>query len=189
MFLEELLSGKHLIVSYYYSVNLSITFSIARELTRRGEKVCILNQEKIKWNLVPFSVDLTCDQGSVNMVFEADSENQVPPNYLLVTSIRELKLPDSRKFKVTKVDANSFLAIGEGTRFLFRLNHGVIEDVQERDDVIQILRELGGEATLQDLVNISSRKLRRSKEEIREELSHLVKIGRVEIKKSRVRLK
>ncbi|AWR99774.1 hypothetical protein [Metallosphaera hakonensis] len=189
MFLEELASRRHLVLSYFYTVNLTLVLSLARLLESRGEEVCIIHDERIRWNLAPFTVNLKCSPNSVNLVFEAESELEVPKDFLLVTSNRNLKLHDATTLRLSKVKEGIFMALGEGAKFTFRISANGVEDYEERkSDVIKILEELGGEATLQDIVNISSKRLNLSREMVREELGFLARTGKIVIKKNVVRL-
>lgn len=188
MFIDELVVGKHLIVSYYYSVNLRLTLTLAKLLKDRGEEVCILNEHKIKWNLAPFTVEFNCSESSVNLVFEAESELEVPKNYLFVTSSRKLNLPGAKTFHIKKISEVAFLAYSEEARFSFKIGKDTIEEFEQGEDLIKILKDLGGEATLRDLVNISSKKLNLPKEKVREEVSFLINTGKISVAKNFIRL-
>ncbi|EHP68759.1 MAG: hypothetical protein RXS23_00910 [Metallosphaera yellowstonensis] len=186
MFLEELLTGRHLLVSYYYSVNVAIISSIARELSRRGFSVCIVNLEKMRfWE----RVEVKCEPGARVLVFDAESESEVPQDYLLVTSTMNLNLEGVKRYKIKKVQGNIYRAEGEAT-YYFKVNQGRVEDYElsQGDLLVDILRELGGEATLKDLVNIYSHRSGKGREKVREELGLLARLGKIEIRGGKVRL-
>ncbi|BCS91633.1 hypothetical protein [Metallosphaera javensis (ex Sakai et al. 2022)] len=185
MFLEELASGKHLIVSYYYTASLTITLTLARLLRQRGEEVCIINEDRIRWNLAPFPVDLKCGPRSVNLVFDAMSESEVPSSYLLVTSSRHLRLPSAREFKLTRINDGIYMATGEGTKFLFKVSNAGVEDVDyEKSSVLSVLEDFGGTALLGELVDAASQRLKMPKEQVREEIAFLIRIGKVRTRKN-----
>ncbi len=189
MFLEELASGKHLLVSYYYTASLTVTLSLARLLTQRGEEVCIVNEDRVKWNIAPFSVELRCTPKSVNLVFEAMSEAEVPPNYLLVTSTRHLRLPGARELKVSRINDGIFMAVGEGSKFLFKVTNTGVEDVNyEKSSVLSVLEDFGGTALLGELVEAASRKLNMPKEQVREEIAFLIRIGKLRARRNLIEI-
>ncbi|MEM4746564.1 MAG: hypothetical protein QXF40_04340, partial [Metallosphaera sp.] len=76
----------------------------------------------------------------------------------------------------------------EEARFSFKIGKDTIEEFEQGEDLIKILKDLGGEATLRDLVNISSKKLNLPKEKVREEVSFLINTGKISMAKNFIRL-
>ncbi|EWG08032.1 MAG: hypothetical protein ASUL_00220 [Candidatus Aramenus sulfurataquae] len=192
VFLEALLGKRVFVHSYYYSVNLVIALNFAEMLSKNGKKVCIFNYGKIKWEFFPYQLELKldCSPGSEVIVFEAESEKEVPENFALVTSYRNLKV-NGEKVNVEKVDANLFKATVEGETYLFKIVEGRIVDYEMGDlqrNLLELIKELGSPCSLTDVVNIASRRFNASRDKVREELQFLVNVGKIKVKNKVIEL-
>lgn len=189
--LEELISKKRLIRSYYYLAKLILVINIAEYLSSKGKDVCIFNIDKIKLEYYNFSLNfnLKCNERSENIIFEAEDESEVPINFLIVTSTKKLNLgiPTSEIFKV---DQNLYRINIDENILLFRIVNGKIveEKIKNVDEeIVNLLREYG-ELTLKEIVDIVSRKTNNSRDSIRKEIYFLKDIGIIEIKEGKVLL-
>ncbi|ARM76297.1 hypothetical protein [Acidianus manzaensis] len=193
MFLENIIDNSSLIISYYYSVNLTILMNFASILhKKRNKNICIANYGKIKWEFYPYEIDfpIRCDENSALLIFEAESEKEIPDKkFSLITSYKNLKI-DAIKIKIDKTSNNLYKAIvKDNVISLFKINEGKI--IEERLDntyteILNIINDLGGTCDLKDLLNISSKKLNTTKEEIKEKLLFLKEINKIEIDKNKV---
>lgn len=193
MFLEKLIDKHTLVVSYYYTANLTLLLNFASILHRKkGTYICIANYGKIKWELYPYELDfpIKCDDNASLLVFEAESEREVPEKFVLVTSYKNLKI-NATKVRIEKINSRIYKAIFEDYIEAFKINNGRIEEVKLDDALTEILRiisELGEEVELKDVVNIVSKKLELTKEEVREKLLFLQELNKIEIKDKKIRL-
>lgn len=193
MFLERLLDKKSLVISYYYSVNLILLMNFASLYYRKtGKNVCIGNFGKIKWELYPKDVDfpIICDENSALLVFEAESESELPEKFIFATSYKNLKV-NAVKVRVEKFDQNTYRAIIEDEIIPFKITKGEINEVRltdEHNELLNIIKELGGECEMKDLVNIASKRLNIPRDEVRERLLFLKEIDKIEIDGKKIRL-
>ncbi len=192
MFLEALLGKRTFVHSYYYSVNLAIALNFAEMLSKNGKKVCIFNYGKIKWEFFPYELNLNldCSPGSEVIVFEAESEKEVPEDFALVTSYKSLKIRATR-VDVEKVDVNLFKATIDGDSYLFKLVEGRLVDYEVSElqkGILDLIRELGSPCSLTDVVNIASRRFNASRDKVREELQFLVNLGKIRVKNKVIEL-
>lgn len=193
MFLEELLDKRSLIISYYYSINLTLLLNFASLLyKKKGSHICIINYGKIKWEFYPYEINfpVKCDENASVLVFEAESEKEVPEKFNLVTSYKNLKI-NAVKVKVEKIDASTYKAILDDYVEMFKINQGKIEEVKLDNtltELIKIISELGSETELKDVVNIASKRLELTKDEVREKLLFLQELNKIEIKDKKVKI-
>ncbi|AWR94795.1 hypothetical protein [Acidianus brierleyi] len=185
VFLERLLDLKSIIISYYYSINLTIIMNVASLLSKQSKDVCIINYDKIKWDFYPYNIDfsLNCSPKSEIIVFEAENEREIPKNFRLVTTYKNLKI-DGTKIKIDKVDINLYKSRIDDEEYLFRVINGKIEDYEIRDidkEILNIITSLGNPCNLTDVINISQKKLNLPRDKIREELQFLIQIGKIKI--------
>ncbi len=185
MFLERLLGLKTIIISYYYSANLTISINVASLLSKQGKDICIVNYDKIRWNLYPYDMDFSpnCSPQSEIIVFEAESESEIPKNFRLVTTFKNLKI-DGIKVKINKVDTNLYKALFNDEEYFFKIINGKIEDYEIDNvdkEILNIISNLGSPCNLTDVINISSKKLNMSRDKIREELQFLTQLGKIKI--------
>jgi hypothetical protein len=185
VFLERLLGLKTIIISYYYSANLTISINVASLLSKQGKDICIVNYDKIRWNLYPYDMDFSpnCSPQSEIIVFEAESESEIPKNFRLVTTFKNLKI-DGIKVKINKVDTNLYKALFNDEEYFFKIINGKIEDYEIDNvdkEILNIISNLGSPCNLTDVINISSKKLNMSRDKIREELQFLTQLGKIKI--------
>ncbi|AWR97589.1 hypothetical protein DFR86_08530 [Acidianus sulfidivorans JP7] len=191
MFLDNLVDNSSLIISYYYSVNLTILMNYASILhKKRNKNICIANYGKIKWEFYPYEIDfpIRCDENSAMLVFEAESEKEIPEKFSLATSYKNLRI-NAIKIQIEKIDNNLYKAISKGNIIsVFKINEGKITEQQMDNiyaEILYIIKDLGGTCDLRDLLNISSKKLEIPKEEIKERLLFLKEINKIEIEKNK----
>ena len=189
-FINEILGKKVCILSYYYIPKLWIVMEVASRVSKR-RKVCIQGLDRVKWELYPYSTDfnLSCDQGSYLIQFEAEEFNEKAD---LITSTKRAR--DNRvNYRVDKAFNNVYKAVNdEGRLHIFKLREGHVEDVslgKEETYLISVLSELGGEAELRDLVNICSRKMQTDRDHVRRLVYYLRDVGYLDLTKGRVSLK
>ena len=189
--IEELISKPRVIKSYHYYPKLVLTLNIAEYLYSQGKDVCIFNFDKINWQYYPYKINfmMKCKENSENLIFEAEDETQVPLKFLLVTSIKNLKLglPVS---EIQRIDQNLYRINFDNEIRLFRIIEGKIVEEKIRglsDEIIELLNEYR-ELSLKEIVNILSNKTRSSRENVRQEIYFLKEIGIVEIKNGKVSL-
>ena len=189
--LEELISKPRVIKSYYYYPKLILTINIAEYLYSQGKDVCIFNFDKINWQYYPYQINfvMKCNENSENLVFEAEDEAEVPLKFLLVTSIKNLKLglPIS---EIQRVDQNLYKINIDGQIRLFRIIEGKIVEEKIKglaDEILELLKEYK-ELSLKEIVDIVSNKAMSSRENVRKEVYFLKEIGVVEIKDGKVSL-
>ncbi len=185
MFLERLLELKSIITSYYYYINLAIIMNVASLLSKENKDICIINYDKIKWDFYPYDIDfsLNCSPRSEIIVFEAESEKEIPKNFKLITTYKNLKV-DGIKIKIDKIDVNLYKSRIDDKEYLFRVINGKIEDYEIGDidkEILNIISSLGNPCNLTDVINISQKKLNLPRDKIREELQFLIQIGKIKI--------
>jgi len=159
--------------------------NVAYLLSKQGKDICIINYDKIKWNFYPYNIDfsINCSPNSEIIVFEAENESEIPKNFRLVTTYKNLKI-DGTKIKIDKIDINLYKSKIDDKEYLFRLINGKIEDYEIGDidkEILNIIASLGNTCNLTDVINISQKKLNLSREKIREELQFLIQIGKIKI--------
>ena len=189
--LEELISKPRFIRSYYYYPKLTLTLNIAEYLYSQGKDVCIFNFDKINWQFYPYKINfvMKCNENSENLVFEAEDEIQVPLKFLIVTSIKNLKLglPVS---EIQRIDQNLYRINFDNQIRLFRIVDGKIIEEKVKglsDEIIELLNEYK-ELSLKEVVDIISNKTKSSRENVRKEIYFLKEIGVVEIQNGKVLL-
>lgn len=189
--LEELISKPRVIKSYYYYPKLVLILNIAEYLYNQGKDVCIFNFDKINWQYYPYQINfvMRCNEDSENLIFEAEDETQVPLKFLIVTSVKNLKLgfPIS---EIQRIDQNLYKINIDNEIYLFRIINGKIIEEEVRglsDEIIELLNEYK-ELSLKEIVDIISNKTRSSRENVRREVYFLKEIGVLEIKNGKVSL-
>jgi len=189
--LEDLISKPRVIKSYYYYPKLILTIAIAEYLYSQGKDVCIFNFDKINWQYYPYQINfvMRCNEDSENLVFEAEDETEVPLKFLIVTSIKNLKLgvPIS---EIQRVDQNLYKINIDGQIRLFRIIEGKIVEEKIKglaDEILELLKEYK-ELSLKEIVDIVSNKTRSSRESVRKEVYFLKEVGVIEIKDGKVSL-
>ncbi|BBD73987.1 hypothetical protein HS1genome_2376 [Sulfodiicoccus acidiphilus] len=190
--LELLASRKSLVRSYFYSVNLMLLFKVGAILAKTND-VCIINEHKIRWNLAPvLEFNPRCVEGAKLLVFEAESELEVPQEFWLATSPKRLKL-QADVVEVVKLSDGSFKATLANELFNFRISGGQLLELKMGSDeaeVLRLLEEWGGEAELKDVVAVASKRCGMTRDAVREvvwrlkEKGYLDLIGRLVKKKN-----
>jgi len=189
--LEELISKPRVIKSYYYYPKLILTLNIAEYLYSRGKDVCIFNFDKINWQYYPYQTNfiMKCNENSENLIFEVEDESQIPLKFLIVTSIKNLKLglPVS---EIQRMDQNLYRINLDNQIYLFRIVDGKILEEKVKglsEEIIQLLNEYK-ELSLKEVVDIISNKTKSSRENVRKEVYFLKEIGVVDIQNGKVSL-
>ncbi|PVU75621.1 hypothetical protein DDW13_04740 [Acidianus hospitalis] len=193
VFLERLLDKKSLVISYYYSVNLTLLMNFASLYYRKtGKSICIGNFGKIKWEFYPKDVDfpIKCDENSAFLVFEAENENELPEKFIFATSYKNLKV-NAIKVRVEKFEYNTYKAIIEDEIIPFKIVKGEINEIKLANDyteLLNIIKELGGECEMRDLVNIASKRLNIPRDEVKEKILFLKEIDKIDIEGKKIKL-
>ncbi|WP_369609990.1 hypothetical protein [Sulfurisphaera javensis] len=165
--------------------------NIADYLFKKGKDICIFNFDKIKWEFYPYDINFTmkCNEKSENIVFEADDESEIPPNFLIVTSIKRLNL-GIPVIEIEKIDQNLYKMNISDKIYLFRIIEGKIIEEKIKglsEEIIQLLKEYG-ELSLKEIIDILSHKTRNSRDNIRKEIYFLKDLGIIQIKEGKVLL-
>nr|WP_237243949.1 hypothetical protein [Saccharolobus solfataricus] len=151
--------------------------------------VCIINYEKFL-KLSIREIDQRCVEGSYVIVFEAEEASDLPIRYNLVTSFVKINKDFDDILRIDKISTNLYKAQNNaGDLFIFSVINGKVIDRKLRpihEDIINFLREYGGEVEIRDLVNIISKKYETNRDNVRVELAFLKELGIIEVKDRKV---
>ncbi len=193
VFLERLLYAKSLVISYYYSANLTLLINFASLYHKKtGKNICIGNFGKIKWEFYPKDIDfpIKCDENSAFLVFEAESESEIPEKFIFATSFKNLDV-NAIKVRIEKFGYNEYKAIIKDEIIPFKIINGEIKEIKLASDYVELLNiinELGGECEMKDLLNIASKRLSVPREEVKEKLLFLKEINKIDIEGKKIRI-
>ncbi|WP_218258671.1 hypothetical protein [Saccharolobus shibatae] len=188
-YLISLRTGKVLLQSYHMNVKIALIYDIAQRLYKDRVSICIINYEKFL-KLSGREIDQRCDEDSYVIVFEAEGPSDLPMRYNLVTSFVKINRYFDDILKIDKVSTNLYKAQNNaGDLFIFSVINGEIIERKLRpihEDIINFLKEYGGEVEIKDLINIISKKYEISRDNVRVELALLKELGIIEVKDRKV---
>jgi len=135
-------------------------------------------------------VEQKCDETSYIIVFDPENEFELPIKYNLVTSATKINGKFDEIIKIDKVLSNLYKAENKsGNIFLFKITNDRIIEEQLKpiyEEILDLLKEFGGEASLTDIVNIISKRHNMSRDSVRDELVFLKNLGLIDIKNKKV---
>ncbi|WP_338600559.1 hypothetical protein V6M85_12195 [Sulfolobus tengchongensis] len=188
-YVVSLRNGNILIYSFYINVKIVLIYNIAQKLLESKTDICIVNYEKF----LKFSerqIIQSCNDTSYVIVFEVEKTSELPPRYNLVTSSVKLNKDFNDIIRIDKISTNLYKALNSsGELFLFSVINGeVVEKTLKtvHEEIIQFLREFGGEVQINDVVSIISRKYNISRDNVRVELAFLKDLGLIEIRNGKI---
>lgn len=180
-------SERILIYSYFIRVRVILILNVIEKL--KNEHICIINYDRLL-KIINKEVEQKCDETSYIIVFDPENEFELPIKYNLVTSAAKINGKFDEIIKIDKVLSNLYKAENKsGNIFLFKIanNHIVEEQLKPvYEEILDLLKEFGGEASLTDIVNIISKKHNMSRDSVRDELVFLKNLGLIDIKNKKV---
>lgn len=180
-------SERILIYSYFIRVRVILILNVIEKL--KNEHICIINYDRLL-KIINKEVEQKCDETSYIIVFDPGNEFELPIKYNLVTSAAKINGKFDEIIKIDKVLSNLYKAENKsGNIFLFKIanNHIVEEQLKPvYEEILDLLKEFGGEASLTDIVNIISKKHNMSRDSVRDELVFLKNLGLIDIKNKKV---
>ncbi len=185
----SLRNRKILLQSYHINAKIVLIYNITQRLYKENISVCIINYEKFL-KLSIREIDQRCVEGSYVIVFEAEEASDLPIRYNLVTSFVKINKDFDDILRIDKISTNLYKAQNNaGDLFIFSVINGKVIDRKLRpihEDIINFLREYGGEVEIRDLVNIISKKYETNRDNVRVELAFLKELGIIEVKDRKV---
>ncbi|BDB97369.1 hypothetical protein SACC_03860 [Saccharolobus caldissimus] len=180
-------SERILIYSYFIRVRVILILNIIEKL--KNEHICIINYDRLL-KIINKEVEQKCDETSYIIVFDPENEFELPIKYNLVTSATKINGKFDEIIKIDKVLSNLYKAENKsGNIFLFKITNDRIIEEQLKpiyEEILDLLKEFGGEASLSDIVNIISKRHNMSRDSVRDELVFLKNLGLIDIKNKKV---
>jgi hypothetical protein len=180
-------SERILIYSYFIRVRVILILNVIEKL--KNEHICIINYDRLL-KIINKEVEQKCDETSYIIVFDPENEFELPIKYNLVTSATKINGKFDEIIKIDKVLSNLYKAENKsGNIFLFKITNDRIIEEQLKpiyEEILDLLKEFGGEASLTDIVNIISKRHNMSRDSVRDELVFLKNLGLIDIKNKKV---
>jgi hypothetical protein len=180
-------SKRILIYSYFIRVRVILILNVIEKL--KNEHICIINYDRLL-KIINKEVEQKCDETSYIIVFDPENEFELPIKYNLVTSATKINGKFDEIIKIDKVLSNLYKAENKsGNIFLFKITNDRIIEEQLKpiyEEILDLLKEFGGEASLTDIVNIISKRHNMSRDSVRDELVFLKNLGLIDIKNKKV---
>ncbi len=177
------------IYSYYKLVDTAIIVNVGRAVHGEGKDVCIVNGDKLMKN-VELDFPLQCNENSVVLAYEVEDNALVPSRFFVLTTFdRRLKFKNVTEISIDKIGQNLYFASAE-EGFRFRVIDGNLVDVYLNSVEKEILSYLGefGDSTIREICDILSPRVKSSRDEIRQTLFQMKKMGMINIEGNQVSL-
>ncbi|BBG24011.1 hypothetical protein [Sulfuracidifex tepidarius] len=175
------------IYSYYKLVNTAVVVNVGKALHDKGEKVCIVNGDNLSKN-VDLEFPIQCDETSTVLAYEIEDKALVPNRFFILTTFdRRLKFKNVTEISVDKIGQNLYFASSE-EGFRFRILNGNIVDAELSSIENEVLSFLGefGTSTIKEICDVLSPRAKTSRDEIRQVLFRMKKMGMIRIEGNRV---